>query len=173
MLKLICPICGKEFETHGGNVKYCSTDCKREGQRQRRKEWEARTGYKEKQRQAAADHRAEQARQAEQEAKEAARKKKSAETKAKRKKERQEAAELAQRAENGDRVALLRLAFKNGNTLEYWRLRKEMILEEDEKTGRISNIIIGGVSVYAGDFEYQVLAALEERSAINHAESDL
>lgn len=173
MLKLICPICGKEFETQGGNVKYCSLDCKRDGQRQRRKEWEARTGYKEKQRQAAADHRAEQARQAEQEAKEAARKKKSAETKAKRKKERQEAAKLAQRAENGEMVALLRLALKNGNTLEYWRLRKEMILEEDEKTGRISNNIVGGVSVYAGDFEYQVLAALEERSAINHAESDL
>lgn len=172
-MKLICPICGKAFESQGGNVKYCSPDCKQEGQRQRRKEWEARTGYKEKQRQAAADHRAEQARQAEQEAKEAARKKKSADTKARRKKERQEAAELAQRAEKGDRTALLRLALKSGNTLEYWRLRKEMILEEDEKRGRISNIIVGGISVYAGDFECQVLAALEERSAINHAESDL
>ena len=166
MLKLICAICGKEFETQGGNVKYCSTECKREGQRQRRKEWEVRTGYKEKQRQAAAEYRAEQAKQAEQEEKEAVRKKKAAETKAKRKKERQEAAELAQRSKNGDKAALLKLALKNGNTLEYWRLRKEMILDEDERTGRISNNIIGGISVYAGEFEYQIMAVLEEKSDI-------
>lgn len=169
MQKLICAICGKEFEVLGGNAKYCGEKCRKEGQRMRRLEWESRTGYKEKQRQAVAEHRAELARIAEQEAKEAARKKKSADTKARRKKERQEAVELAQRAENGDKIALLRIALKKGNILEYWRLRKEITLEEDEKTGRISNIVIGGTSVYAGDFEYQVLAALEERSAIKHA----
>lgn len=69
MIKIICHICGKEFETNGGNVKYCSMACKREGQRQCRKEWEARTGYREKQRQAAEEYRSEKARQAEQEEK--------------------------------------------------------------------------------------------------------
>ncbi len=170
---LKCTICDKEFEAPGGNVKYCSMQCKKEGQRKSRQEWENRTGYKEKQRIAKAELRAELARKAEQDAKENTRKKKSAETKAKRKKERQKATELAQKAENGDMVSLLRLALKNGNTLEYWRLRKEMILEEDAKTGRISNCLIGGISVYTGDFEYQIMAALEEKKIKQHTKSNM
>lgn len=47
--------------------------------------------------------------------------------------------------------------------MEYWRLRKEMIIEEDAKAGHISNTTIGGISVYAGDFEYQIMALLEEK----------
>lgn len=176
MSKILCSICGKEFEARGGNVKYCSIECRKEGQRRSRKEWEDRTGYKEKQRQAAANHRAEQARKAEQEAKEASRKKKATETKAKRKKRRQEAAALTQRAESGERAALLRLALENGNVVEYWRLRKEQVMEDDEKTGRISNNLVGGISVYAGDFEHQAMAALEEnrqtgRTSVNRDKS--
>lgn len=163
-MKLICTICGKEFETQGGNVKYCSTDCKREGQRQRRKEWEARTGYKEKQRQAAADHRAEQARQAEQEAKEAARKKKSAETKAKRKIERKETAELEAKAAEGNKIARMKLALKQGNALEYWKLRKEIIMEENERFNTISKNTVGGIDVYDDAFEYKVLELFKEQS---------
>ncbi len=46
-----CEICGKEFTAKAGNVKYCSPECKEEGKQQRRKKWEERTDYKEKQRQ--------------------------------------------------------------------------------------------------------------------------
>lgn len=127
---------------------------------------------KKKQRQAAADYRAERVKQTEQEEKGTIRKKKAAETKAKRKKERQEVSELRRKAEKGDKFALLKLALINGDMFEYWRLRKEMILEEDEKTGYISNIVIGGISVYAGDFEYQIMAQLEEKKSAYEAKNE-
>lgn len=163
MLKQICAICNKEFEKQGGNVKYCSAGCKREGQRQRRKEWEVRTGYKEKQRQAAIHHRA---KQVEQEAKEAARKKKSAETKAKRKNERNAVAELEKKAADGNKWALARLALKKGKVLEYWRLRKELVQEEDEKAMLVSNVIVGGLSVYEDDFECKIMEQLKYKNQV-------
>lgn len=165
-MKVICAICSKEFETQGGNVKYCSTNCKREGQRQRRKEWEVRTGYKEKQRQAAIYHRAEQARQVEEEAKEATRKKKSAETKAKRKKKRNAVAELEKKAAEGNKWALARLALKEGKVLEYWCLRKELVQEEDEKARLVSNVIVGGLSVYEDNFECKIMEQLKYKNQI-------
>ena len=164
MFVLKCPICGKEFEAQGGNVKYCSTSCKREGQRIRRKEWECRTGYKEKQRAAAAELRAEQARVAEQEEKEAERKRKAAETKARRKRERKEAAEMKAKSAQGDKLSLLQLAIKEGNALEYWRLRKEIVLEEDERFDRMGKHILGGIDVYEDAFEYKVLELIKEKN---------
>jgi len=38
--KVICPICGKEWETKAKNAKYCSLTCRAEGERIRRKIWE-------------------------------------------------------------------------------------------------------------------------------------
>lgn len=166
-MKQICAICGKEFEVKGGNVKYCGMDCKREGQRRRRKEWEVRTGYREKQRQAASDYRAERYRIAEQEAKEANRKKKAAETKARRKKERQINAILEARASNGDKVALMRMALKQKNTLEYWRIYKEFIIEENERLNMVGKNTVGGIDVYDDAFEFKVLELLKEQENAN------
>lgn len=163
MQNIICAICGREFQIKGGNVKYCSTDCKKVGQRQRRKEWETRTGYREKQRAATADYRAEQARIAEQEVKEADQKRKAAETKARRKKERKEAAELKAKAAKGDKMSLLRLALKEGNALEYWRLYKEIVLEENERLDMVGRNTVGGIDVYDDAFEYKVLELLREQ----------
>lgn len=47
---LTCTICKNDFETTHPNTKYCSDDCRRIGNANRRKQWEDETGYKEKQR---------------------------------------------------------------------------------------------------------------------------
>lgn len=162
-----CPVCEKTFESRGGNIRYCGAECRKVGQRQRRIEWESRTGYKEKQRQAVAEHRAEQARIAEKEAKEAERKRKAAETKARRKVERKKIAELKEKAEKGDKMAMLRLALKEGNALEYWRLYKEIVLEENERLNMVGKNTVGGIDVYEDAFEYKVLEVLKEQQKRN------
>lgn len=163
MQKVMCIICGKEFKTQGGNVKYCSEKCRRDGQRKRRIEWEKRTGYKEKQRLAAAEHRVELARIAEQEEKEAQRKRKAAETKAKRKKEREETAELEVKAAAGNKIAHMKLALKKGNVLEYWRMYKEIYMEDNERFDMIGKNMVGGIDVYDDAFEYKIELLLKEQ----------
>ena len=37
--KLVCPICGREFETNAPNRKYCGTDCAKIAQARRKKHW--------------------------------------------------------------------------------------------------------------------------------------
>lgn len=39
MKKIMCPICGTEFETNKPNKKYCSLTCKEAGQKLRRMNW--------------------------------------------------------------------------------------------------------------------------------------
>jgi len=163
MQRLKCAICGSEFEVPGGNAKYCSEKCRKDGQRMRRQEWESRTGYKEKQRQAAAEHRVELARIAEQEAKEASRKRKSAETKARRKKERKQTAELEAKAAEGDKLASMKLALKQGNLLEYWRLYKEIFMGENVRLNMVGKNTVGGIDIYDDAFEYKVVELLKEQ----------
>lgn len=160
-MKKICTICGKEFETLSGRANYCGSDCKRIGQRQRRKEWEARTGYRDKQRKAAADLRAEQAKAVELEAKKSERKRRAAENRIKRKKERQESKELQERAERGDKIALMWLALRQRNIMEYWRIRKEIVLDEDERLGTTGKNTVGGIDVYDDAFEYKIMEMLQ------------
>lgn len=38
--KIVCLICGREFETKRPNKKYCSFTCKEAGRKIRRMEWE-------------------------------------------------------------------------------------------------------------------------------------
>ena len=55
-----------------------------------------------------------------------------------------------------DLMALMRLAMRNGDTVEYWRLRKEYYLAECKRCNiplYKCNLIVGGVSVYEPDFE--------------------
>lgn len=160
-MKKICVICGKEFETLSGRANYCGSACKRIGQRQRRKEWEVRTGYRDKQRKAAAELRAEQAKAAELEAKKIDRKRRAAENRIRRIKERQESKELQERAEKGDKIALMRLALKQRNVLEYWRIRKAIVLDEDERLGTTAKNTVGGIDVYDDAFEYKVVEMLQ------------
>lgn len=164
MQRIKCAICGKEFEVPGGNAKYCSEKCRKDGQRMRRQEWESRTGYKEKQRRIAAEHRAEVARIAELEEKEANRKRKAAETKARRKKERKQTAELEAKAAEGNKLARMKLALKQGNALEYWRLYKEIVIEENERLNMVGKNTVGGIDIYDDVFEYKVVELLKEQS---------
>ena len=158
-----CVICGNQFVRTGGNTKYCSDDCKKAGQKKRRQEWEKRTGYKEKQRQAANERRIEAARIAEQEEKERNRKKKSAETKARRKKEREQLAKYKKAAEQGDKVAMMNLARREDDFHTYWRLYKELILEENEKFNRIGFHTVGGIDVYEDMFENKIIEILNKK----------
>ena len=38
---IICPICGRQFETSRPNKKFCSFSCREAGQKLRRMKWEA------------------------------------------------------------------------------------------------------------------------------------
>lgn len=40
MRKVNCKICGAEFETNAPNACYCSAECKIQGARQKRRQWE-------------------------------------------------------------------------------------------------------------------------------------
>lgn len=164
MAKLKCAICGQEFESSSGNSKYCSMDCRQAGRYRKRKEWEERTDYKEKQRIAVAEYRAEQEKKAEKEAKAADRRRKCAETRARHKREREEIEELEKKAKKGDRLAKLRLAMYKGDILEYWKQYRDIIIEEDERLGKVSKATIGGISAYDDAFEYKVLELIKEQA---------
>lgn len=51
-MKKKCAFCGAEFEPGQPCMKYCSPECRKGGERQKRKEWEARTDFNGKRREA-------------------------------------------------------------------------------------------------------------------------
>ena len=130
--------------------------CREIGNKKRRKEWEQRTGYAEKQKLMARKNRCNKP--------EAGHKKKS-EQKDSAKNQKQEKLiknNLEQRANEGDLYALGILALKRGDVLEYWRLRKEKYIAEDERTGRTGDVLVGGISPYSDNFEHYVLDQIKD-----------
>ena len=65
-------------------------------------------------------------------------------------------------AATGDIFAQMQLAMRNGDTVEYWRLRKEYYLAECKRcniTLNEHNFIVGGVFILEPDFE-NILGAI-------------
>ena len=140
-----CVICGKLFTRENGNGKYCSRKCSEIGSKAKRKEWELRTGYREKKR-----IEAQKRRDA---------------TKAAAKADREAAAQ--QRAEDFNRwkaerkeqhpenelSRLASIAEMNGNSSpEYWEAFKEYDLKYAADSGRISRMEVNGIPVSEPDF---------------------
>ena len=164
MRELTCSICGKEFATQAGNVKYCSPECKEEGKQQRRKEWEERTDYKEKQRQIMKAYRgkvAEEERQAAIKIKEqqAIERQKEAERQSK-----EQQAELRKKAAAGDPFARMYLA--EPNSKEYWEAYKQYEIEYAASWGRESTRTVNDISVQDPCFSHKVVEAIKELGII-------
>jgi len=147
MEKKICVICGRSFIPGAKNAKYCSGTCADKGQAMRRREWENRTGYREKRRKQAQQRREEI--RAAAEADRDARARRMAE-------ERQKNAQEARRIDEERTDALgrlMRLKRTGGNiTPEYWEAFKEYDLETAAESRKISSTEVNGISVHADDF---------------------
>ncbi|NLL91201.1 MAG: hypothetical protein GX222_02130 [Ruminococcaceae bacterium] len=157
-----CVICNKPFTATAARAKYCSVKCRAIGADKARKEWEANSNYKEKQRQKMRDRRSEEIaelkriREEEWETREA---KENKEYEARKKRER---AEMKRKAKAGDREAKMYIAEEEGDLLEYWRLFKEDFLENENKSKYKVLYIVGGIDIYEDDFEYLVVEQIEK-----------
>lgn len=164
MRELNCSLCGKKFTAKAGNVKYCSPECKEEGKQQRRKEWEERTDYKEKQRQIMKVYRGkvtEEERQAAIKVREqqTLERQKEAERQSK---ERQ--AELRKKAAAGDVFARMNLAELSSE--EYWEAYKQYEIEYAANWGRESTRTVNDISVHDPCFGRKVVEAIKELGII-------
>lgn len=164
MIKRICPICGQEFTTNRSNTKYCSDRCKAEGAKLTRKKWEAKTDYKEKQRQRMQAYRSEQAEeQARLRAAEAQRLR--AERAAEFKKHKTALRrQLKAKASAGDPLARMQLS--NPLQLEYWQAYKDYELQYANQSGQPSTRTVNGVSIYDTHFPEEVVQAIKEAGII-------
>ena len=61
----------------------------------------------------------------------------------------------------------MRMALKQKNTLEYWRIYKEFIIEENERLNMVGKNTVGGIDVYDDAFEFRVLELLKEQENAN------
>ena len=164
MRELNCSLCGKKFTAKAGNVKYCSPECKEEGKQQRRKEWEERTDYKEKQRQIMKVYRGkvtEEERQAAKKIKEQQTLERQEEDE-RQSKERQ--AELRKKAAAGDPFARMNLA--EPNSKEYWEAYKQYEIEYAASWGRESTRTVNDISVHDPCFGRKVVEAIKELGII-------
>lgn len=112
----------------------------------------------------------EERQQAEKDAARKARSEKARETRRKNK----ELQELTARAEQGDALARLDLAARNGNTsFEYWEAFKNYHLQEAEKRGRQSGIMVNGIDINDPDFALSVTITIGELDRISTTGSDI
>lgn len=164
MITKICPICGTEFTTEKGNHKFCSDACRIEGAKLARKEWEDRTGFREKQREKMRLYRAQVT---------AEKAKKRAELRAKRQKELQEKQKqitLENRKreqkliEAGDPRARMRQL--TPSCLEYWIAFQEAELNNSIESGEPSSTTVNGISIYVDHFPEEALQSVKDRGII-------
>lgn len=140
-----CTVCGRAFIPLSANGKYCSGTCADRGQAIRRREWENRTGYREKRRIQAQERRDAIKAAAEADREAAAQQK--AEEQARRRSEPQE-------QETAGSLGRLRQAGRAGGNItpEYWEAFKEYDLEFAAESGQISRTEVNGIPVQAADF---------------------
>lgn len=164
----ICAVCGKTFTPGVGNAKYCSEACRQEGRRQRRKEWEARTDYLEKQRQAAQEYR---------EAKAAASKQAAAASEAREATNRRrrelyrakaDAAALERQAAAGDVLARYGAAIRQGDntTTEYWTAMQAYLLSFRKQFPATGTLYVNGISIDDPNFPDKVAMTIAELGSI-------
>lgn len=166
--RLNCSICHVEFTTTSRNAKYCSEECRQEGTYQQRKEWESKTNYKEKQREAMQQYRKEKTEIKnvinieERNRKDKERKKETE----KRINERQ--AELMDRVKAGDPLA--RMTVAKPQSIEYWEAYQDYAINYAESSGEDSRRIVNGISVHEPDFAEKVILTIEE---LGHVKTEL
>ena len=153
-----CAVCGKEFDAKSPNTKYCSAICKERGNYLRRKEWEERTGFYEKQRENMKLYRerlAEEKAALQAEAKKKAKQLPKLDKKTQRLKAQLDATAIG--LEFTDAMECY------GNTCpEYWEAFKNMTLAYAEAWDRECTTEVNGISVYREDFALAASMSVEE-----------
>ena len=161
-----CAVCGKAFEAPKGNIKYCSEACRIEGTERRRKLWEERTGYKEKQRKRTAEYREKVLQE------QTARNAKFLADMAERREtaiqeiQQKNKASLARRSAEGEPLACMMDAKAKGDDYSYWKYFKEYQLRFSEESGGINKCHVNGISIHEKDFEQQVISSVKEAHII-------
>lgn len=149
-----CIVCGRAFIPLSANGKYCSVTCADKGQSIRRREWETRSGYREKRRIQAQERR--NAIKAAAEADRAESAKKAEQKRNRQNNRRRKAARntLLQAAQQGDALARLMLATATGGnkTPEYWNAFAAYDLQRAADFGKESRTEVNGIPVQAEDF---------------------
>lgn len=159
-----CLICGKPFIA-SGSAKYCSPDCTKAGELKARKEWEERTGYREKKAQWTREYRDKQAQAQREIGMKEAKKQTAAQKRRDTIRRKKALKQLTSAASNGDIDAQMDLAFDNGDMHTYYTLLKQSILDNDKALNikdPCGKNLIGGVDVYDPFFVENVLDQLEE-----------
>lgn len=135
--------------------KYCSDACRKVGKRQIRKQWEARTGYTQKEREKNAQRRSTAAAKRREDAAE----QETAQAQARKRAADRAKSAMAQRAASGDPVARMLQAKVSGDWREYWTAFKEYEIQYAEKNGKKSTRSVNGISIHEPDFVELVLVA--------------
>lgn len=153
-----CPICGAEFTTEAPRKKYCSTACRRAGEKAVRAAWVQKSGHREKDREAHRVRRVEQKRQRD----ELERSKDLQRQEESQRKAEEIRADFAARCAAGDIHALMTKAkLEGGNvTAEYWSLFREYQLDINGET------FVNGISVYSDSFADDVVQSIQDTGYI-------
>jgi hypothetical protein len=165
--KVKCSVCGKTFTTDRHNAKYCSALCRAQGAIAARDKWEKDTDYTTKQRLLMRQRRLEEVdairQKQEQDSAEVIKELNAAADAV----HKEELKEIRKKAKQGDLFAQQRLALEKGDSLAYWRLYKEMILQDEENYPRKRSglQLVGGIEVHTDNFEYLVMDQLNKKES--------
>lgn len=162
---LICDICEKPFETDARNAKYCSDKCRDEGARLKREKWAKETNYNERQRERMAQERKAKREAIRRETTKVYRKQKEQAERETRERQEAKQIELKQRAEQGDNLALMRMA--KPNSFEYWEAFKAYTLEEMSEYEEPKIRYVNDISILDEDFAEKVVFSIEKKQVIN------
>lgn len=160
---VICTVCGSSFSAATKNEKYCSSSCRAAGAKRVREEWEQNSDYKAKQRQRMREKRKQEQAAMQQQRQMQRRKINEASQREAEHRKKQRLEEIKKKATQGDLNALQDLALERGDTLEYWRLYKEQILESEREFNYVGRHLVSGIDVHEENFEYLVVEQLENK----------
>lgn len=158
---VVCTVCGTSFSATTRNEKYCSPSCRAAGAKRVREEWEQNSDYKVKQRQRMREQRKQEQAAMQQHRQTQRRKTNEASQREMELRKKQRLEETRKKAAQGNLSALQDLAFEKGDTLEYWRLYKEQILESEREFNYVGRHLVSGIDVHEENFEYLVVEQIE------------
>ena len=145
----ICPVCGKSLKTNNELYTYCGPECRVTARRKREREY----------------RRAERASARPEPVSEEYKRARSEETE---RRGRQSREDFERRCNEGDPHALLiREKTLHGNSSRrYWELFAQCVIDDAERIGTVSRVVVNGHSVYEDDFADAVLESIKERGQI-------
>jgi len=160
---LICTVCNQSFETDHSNNKYCSDECRKQGRKNKRKNWETETNYNEKQRINKTVQRQQKKEVKTVEEIERIRLKEAEINQRTVENHEQRINDLDKNAKNGEPLARMRLA--KPNSKEYWEAYQQYEMEQCKGSNRTIRLV-NEISIFEEDFAGKVLESIEVEGRI-------